>query len=368
MKTWLWALWIPTVVLALACSTFAGDRTDNYSYLFNVDLAGGGQSGVSLEPQPMPGGVAFPQQKGDAGADCGTCWQFYGDALLLRPGNDKVAFGVPINGAIVPPAGAAPVQIGPDAVADPGFDVGFRVGLIRTLSECSSIGVSYSWFEGDDTNSLTVVQPNVIRSLVYHPGSANAATDFLTATATNQIQFRLADVDFRRIISQGSDYSLNYLIGARYAHLDEVFQSRFTNSTTIEDVNTNIDFDGGGIRFGLEGERQNCQGWLIYGRGYASFVGGRFVGTYSQADSVRGSVVSTGWSEDRVLSILDAEAGVGWASSSGRFRVTAGYMFSGWFNAINTDDFIHAVQTNNSVSVSDTLTFDGFVLRGEIRF
>ncbi len=54
--------------------------------------------------------------------------------------------------------------------------------------------------------------------------------------------------------------------------------------------------------------------------------------------------------------------------ASGCVRVTGGYAFSGWYNVINTDDFIHAVRTNNSVNVRDTLTFDGLVLRAEVRF
>jgi len=79
-------------------------------------------------------------------------------------------------------------------------------------------------------------------------------------------------------------------------------------------------------------------------------------------------VVNTGWTEDRVVTILDAELGLGWQSVGGGLRLTAGYTFSGWFNVINTDDFIRAVRRNDSVSVSDTLTFDGLVFRAELRF
>ena len=66
--------------------------------------------------------------------------------------------------------------------------------------------------------------------------------------------------------------------------------------------------------------------------------------------------------------MLDLEIGLGWASSDGSRRATAGYMFSGWFNTVNTDEFIQSVQTNNSVDASDSLGFDGPAVRTEYRY
>jgi hypothetical protein len=43
-------------------------------------------------------------------------------------------------------------------------------------------------------------------------------------------------------------------------------------------------------------------------------------------------------------------------------------MLSGWFNVVRTDQFISAVQQNNFVGLGDTLTFDGFTGRIELRF
>ena len=69
-----------------------------------------------------------------------------------------------------------------------------------------------------------------------------------------------------------------------------------------------------------------------------------------------------------MVSILDIELGMGWSSPSGRLRASAGYMFSGWFNTVVTDEFIDSVRANNSVDAGDSLSFDGLVLRGELRF
>ena len=297
---------------------------------------------------------------------CDPTLTVFGEYLALRPGNERIAYAVPINSLILP----GPVQAGPDAVVDCGFNSGFRAGFSYALHSYASLGVTYTYFDGNASDQLTVVAPNVvIRSQVNHPGTVAVPTNFLQATANYGVDFQLADLEYRRILTSGELHELHYVIGARYGHLEQGFASVFTNATTIETVNTNILFDGGGIRLGLEGERRaaNC-GWLIYGRGDASFLGGEYRARYLQADNFRGLVVNSGWNEDRVVSILDLELGFGWTSARGGLRLTTGYMFSGWFNTISTDEFIQAVQTNNSVSVGDTLTFDGLVGRAEFKY
>ncbi|MBN1908365.1 MAG: hypothetical protein JW818_01375 [Pirellulales bacterium] len=67
------------------------------------------------------------------------------------------------------------------------------------------------------------------------------------------------------------------------------------------------------------------------------------------------------------MSILDVELGMGWSSPGGRLRASPGYMFSGWFNTVITDEFIDSVRANNSVDAGDSFSFDGLVDRGEVR-
>lgn len=323
--------------------------------------------------------VSYGESDDDSGCDvgcledcedpCGPRWRVYGDFLYLRPANEKVAFAVPINGAIEPPPGMPPVQIGMEAVVDCDYDPGFRIGAGRILNDCSEVGMSCTFLESETFNGISTDVPYAIRSLVDHPGDWAAPTDFLTADAELEIDLGLFDVDYRRVLACGECYRLNYLVGARYAHLDQTFASVFTNSTRIEAVATAVRFDGGGIRLGLEGERQiGTFGLMVYGSGVASFVGGEFRCRYAQANTGGGFVVNTGWNEDRVVSILDIELGFGWASPGGQLRVTAGYMFNGWFNTVVTDEFIDSVRLNNSVDAGDSLSFDGLVLRSEIRF
>jgi hypothetical protein len=79
-------------------------------------------------------------------------------------------------------------------------------------------------------------------------------------------------------------------------------------------------------------------------------------------------VVDTSWKAQRIVSILDLEAGVPYTCCNGCVNLSAGYAFSGWYNAVTTQDFISAVQTNNFDDLTNILGFDGFVLRAEVRF
>lgn len=343
-----------------------GERGASYNF---------GPAALAGFPQPVP----MPETVGEGECDdCETClpecrrgcgcWEVYGDFLWLHPRDGEVPYAVPIDGAIVPPP-AIPVQVGPTAVVDGDYDIGFRLGAGYQWDECTTIRASYTWFESNADHETETAAPNVIRSLVTHPGAAAAPTDFLRASAGHDIDFQFVDLDYSAIFSCSERHVLSYVLGARYAHLNQNFASRYVNGG-VETVTNDITFDGGGIRLGLEAERYGpCgSGLMIYGRGFASFVAGDFQGRYAMGTGADPSVAETTWEAGRIVPILDLEAGVGWTSRRGHVRVSAGYMISAWLNAVQTAEFIEGVRENNMLGLGDGLTFDGLVARGEIRF
>jgi len=193
---------------------------------------------------------------------------------------------------------------------------------------------------------------------------------FADAEAGRGIDFQLIDADYRALLVCQENYLVEYLIGGRLGRLEQDFHATFFNGGTIEQVTTEIGFDGAGIRLGLEGERRSpVFGLLAYGRAGASFLAGRFHASYAQIDNfVPDPLVDTAFEADRIVPILDIELGVGWTGPQEHFRLTAGYMISAWYNAVTTGELIQAVQTNSFVGLGDTLTFDGLVGRAEFRF
>ena len=291
----------------------------------------------------------------------------FGELLFLQA-NAEVAYAVPIDGAIIPPP-AAPIQVGAVAVADPNFSTGFRIGATYALDICSSLSFTYSHFDSDTQDAVTTNAPLVLRSLVLHPGTANAGSDFLDANANIGIQFDLVDLDYRAVWASDDLWVVNYLLGARYANLTQNFNAAYGGTGTVDTLATNTIFDGGGMRLGLDAQRFACNsGLMLYGRTSASFIAGQFISRYTQASDVDPIIVDTSWKAGRIVSILDLELGVGWQSACGRWRVSGGYMVNAWFNTVNTNSWIQGVQRNNFVGLSDTITFDGFTSRLEYRW
>ncbi|HPM85097.1 MAG TPA: Lpg1974 family pore-forming outer membrane protein [Candidatus Anammoximicrobium sp.] len=294
----------------------------------------------------------------------------FGEYLLLRPRGAEVPYAVPIDDALPD----YPVQVAPVAIVDPDYSSGFRAGGSWALDQCTSIVATYTWFESHTSQAVGEDVPLVLRSLVTHPGTLNAAADSLSASADLNVDFQFADLDYRAIWWLGECSVVNWSVGARYAQLSQEFDSLFTYTGTLDGVASAVNFDGGGIRLGLDGERHHgSHGFLLYGKGVLSLIAGEFRASYFQGSDVDPEIVNTAWKAGRLVPILDLELGAGWQSPCGHFRFTAGYLVSMWFNTLTTDSWIRSVGQNNFAGQADaisydTLTFDGLTARAEYRF
>ena len=299
---------------------------------------------------------------------CSNGIHVWGEFLYLNARDSEVAFAVPINGPITSPPANNPIPVGAVAVLDPDYSPGFSVGAAFELSPCSSLGAEFTHFESQTFMETEIDAPLVLRSMVAHPLSASATTDFLEASGNLDIDFDLIDIDYRHTVIDTCSHSINYLLGVRYARLDQNLSTRFVNNG-VEDVFANVGYDGAGIRLGLEGEKHSCRtGVLIYAKAIASLVAGDFTADYTQQESTDRIVAATSWKAGRVVTMGDLELGAGWMSCNGLVRLTAGYTFSKWFNTVMIDEYIDAVQTNEYEGLGDAMTFDGLVTRAEIRF
>jgi hypothetical protein len=308
---------------------------------------------------------------------CEPAWAhrdgLFGEFLLMRCNEAEVAYAVPVNGPIVQPP-TDPIQVGPVAAVDPDYSSGFHVGGSYAFDRCNSVVVAWSHFESNTHNAIaTDPQEAVIRPLVMHPSVFETNTDALAAEANLGVDYDTVDMDYRSLLWLGECSVVNWFAGLRYARLAQGFHSLFTLSGEKEEVLTNVNFDGGGLRVGLDAERHHCRGVLLYGKTSLSVVAGEFRATYFQGDNFDREVVDTSWQASRMLPIVDMELGLGWRSRCGRFRLTGGYNLSRWINTVTTDQWIKSVQENDFVSQPDalnydTLSFDGMTFRAECRF
>jgi hypothetical protein len=325
--------------------------------------------GVGPEPQ-QPCAEACDCEPICCPASCERGLQVYGELLYLRPRNDGLEYAVPINGPIE--SGVVPIQVGRTASLNPQFEPGFRIGGGFNFDCCSNISATFTHYENSADDSISVDSPFVIRSMVMNPSTLDAAGDWHDASAHQFMKFDLADIDYRHVFYCSERSKVDYLVGIRYASLDQSFSSQF-DSIISANVNANVNFDGAGLRFGLEGERAAaCRNLFVYGKAFASFLGGEFQGNYLQSSVNDPVIAQTDWKEARLVSILECEVGLGWASPNGHWRASAGYMVSGWLNVVKTSEYIAAVQANQYHGPDkidgDALVFDGLVSHLEYRW
>ena len=132
-------------------------------------------------------------------------------------------------------------------------------------------------------------------------------------------------------------------------------------------VATDINFDGAGIRLGLEGERRllRCSGLSVYSKGHINALAGQFNCDYLQFNQFNGVEAVVGWSDDRVITISELEVGLGWTNCRGNVKVSLGYYFAIWDNVVTTPEWINAAQNVSFIDVNndddDNLAFDGLV-------
>ena len=292
-------------------------------------------------------------------------YTIYGEFLYLRARDAEVAWGIEIDSNPQNPT----IQVSPLAVADFDFQPGFRFGVAKTLNDCTRVSAEYTMWEAGSTDAIQRNDMNnVIRSLVEHPSVLAAPGDHINGTAQYDMSLDIVDVALQRAFYYDNDVYLSWLLGVRVAQAEQQFNATYLGQIQ-RTVDTDIDFNGVGVRFGLDGEfAVNCQ-WSAYGKLFGAIVPGEFSTTYTQIEATGPNpVINTGWDAGRVVTMWDLELGVARVSRCKNYRVTFGYTFSAWTNMVQTDEWINGVRTNNFIGMDDTTTFDGLVARLEARY
>ena len=171
----------------------------------------------------------------------------FAEALFLRPRGHDVAYAVPQNG--IDPVTAVP--FGRTATAAGEYSFGFRGGFNYALSRCTSIQVSYTYYQSETDSAIAANPPLAIHSLVTDPHTYTAASNSGAALARYAQRFQFADVDYRRLWAGGRNWYVNYSVGTRYAQLTELFREAQPIGPGSTNVGTNVRFDGAGARIGL---------------------------------------------------------------------------------------------------------------------
>ena len=291
----------------------------------------------------------------------------FADLLYLRPSNVDVVFAVEQTDPdpnIANPTG----QVG---IASFDSSVGIRGGFSYAITDYSSIVASYTWYETDTSAQIAAGPGNVLDSRIFHPSSATSGSASVASLAVYDLRVQRADLDYRWLMAGDCFWAINLTGGIRYGNLDQQFRTQQTLAvaTGLTTATIDIDFDGFGIGLGIDGElHSRSSGFLVYGKGAASFLQGEYKADFTQTNQIGGGVIANSLRDNRFVSILDIELGIAWQNESGRLRFSGGYMASGWLNTITTDTYVQGFRQGDLSDLSETMILSGFVGRIEYRF
>jgi hypothetical protein len=310
-----------------------------------------------------------------AGGCCSACpfWthrtNFFGEYLYLQAANVDMPHAIQVGDT----GGPDLVPLGPVVTSAPQWTPAYRVGFAFALSDCASVGASYTNFHSHIVDTVEAEPDTAFRSLVFQPGTVNAGTLAAALQATYVVDFQTVDIEYRGLLWGGNCSAGNFIVGGRYGKLVQNFEqlSAFVDEAGGTLTGTNITFEGGGLRMGLDAERKlGASRFSIYGKSFANLLFGQFRSSYVELDSTTESTLQafSTWTDNRVVPVLEVQAGINWTSWNGRWRTSTGYYAAFWTNSVTTQDFIHAVQTSNFNNLGQTVAFEGLVSRLEFRF
>lgn len=295
----------------------------------------------------------------------------FGEYLYLLPTDVDMAHAIQQNGV----GGPGTVPAGAVGVLQPGFTSAYRAGFGVAIGCNATIAASYSNFHTHTTDTLAAplgIVGGTVASLVFHPESLNAGSTSSLVDASYGLHYQLADIEFRRLLSGSCKHAVNYSVGVRYGKLQQGFLQigNFAPPTGTIQTTSDIDFEGVGLRAGLDGEhRLGYSGFAGYGKLSMNVLFGEFRSSFLQLDTTTTDVqANSTWNDRRVVPLLDYEVGISWTSRNGHWRASTGYYTAFWFNTITTGQFVQAVQTADFVDLGETMVFNGLVSRVEFRF
>src|SRR6185436_3113649 len=108
------------------------------------------QAPMAMAPSPEQAQIAGTcEDECDPGFGCNRAYGF-AEFLYLRARDAEVAWAVPIDGATdTDPLVRPPVQVGRVGVTDLDSQPGYRIGFGRFFDEASSLGVTYTEWQGN---------------------------------------------------------------------------------------------------------------------------------------------------------------------------------------------------------------------------
>lgn len=243
---------------------------------------------------------------------------------------------------------------------------GFRIGIGGNMPYDEwDILLHYTWFRSHaDSVSHSSPSKGLLLVLWGHPD----ATDAQAATKAQgiwKLHYNVLDLEMGRAFWVGRYFSLRPFICARGAWIDQKLKIKYDLDTTPETdahLQAKSDFEGGGVRAGLDMRFALLNGWSLYGLASGSML----YGYYNCDFREKWESTEIAESKDRfhqAASSAQLALGVRWDSyfHNNRYHLGlyAGWEQNIWFGLNKMNHFFSDLIDGDLQQMNSDLTFQG---------
>ncbi|MBS0603603.1 MAG: hypothetical protein JSS60_01050 [Verrucomicrobia bacterium] len=267
------------------------------------------------------------------------------------------------TGALPGAAPSAKVFDGHLHKVKPHFRPGFRIGFGGNMAYDEwDIMLNWTWFQSharDKTRGLLLTlwgnpTANAVGQLTNGADSAHAKWD---------LHFNVLDLEMGRSFWVGRHFSLRPFLGLRGAWIDQHLNIHYDYITGSEGrIRAESDFEGGGIRAGLDMRFALLGGWSFYGIASASMLYGFYdCDFHEHFESSEVAESRDGF--HNAASTAQLALGVRWDTYVHKdryhFGLYAGWEQNIWFGINKMNHFFHNLSEGNLEQMNGDLSLSG---------
>jgi len=243
----------------------------------------------------------------------------------------------------------------------PHFRPGFRIGFGGNMGYDEwDIFLNWTWFQSharDDTKGLLL-------TLWGHP-DLDGADGASSAKAKWHLHYNVLDLEMGRSFWVGKHFSLRPFLGVRGAWIDQHLDIHYdftTTPVTEGKIRAESDFEGGGVRTGVDMRFALLGGWSFYSIASASMLYG-FYGCdfHERAESTQVAKARDGF--HNAASTAQLALGVRFDTYVHKdryhFGLYAGWEQNIWFGLNKMNHFFHNLSEGNLEQMNGNLTLSG---------
>ncbi len=251
----------------------------------------------------------------------------------------------------------------------PDWTPGFRIGLGGNMAYDEwDILLNWTWFKSSARDSSHSSSKGDLLVLWGHPdidSGANTANGASYAKGKWFMQLNLLDLELARSFWVGKHLSLRPFFGARGAWIDQNFKIKYLLTTvpvTETKLKAESDFEGGGVRAGLDARFALLGGWSFYGLASASMLYGHFNCDFKENwENV--AIARTRDGFHQAVSTAQLALGVRWDTYVHRdryhFGLYAGWEQNIWFGLNKMNRYFDQLHEGNLEQLNSDMTLQG---------